>query len=114
MPFRWATCVDDEAAHCNSVRPNSTLSSNYSAYGRGHAHGVVIYMSPVLPPKSVGATTDSARRCFTYSKLESLAALGRLYNPARYMFAYTFRLFVLTTTRRAPPTRTASRTTVSA
>ena len=64
VPFRWVTCVDDEAAHCTSLRPNSTLSPHYSAYGLGNAHGVVIYIVQFCHQNVSGAITNSARRCF--------------------------------------------------
>ena len=92
--FVWVTCVHDEAAHCNNVRPHSTLSPHYSAYGPGNANGVVIFVVQFCHQNMSGATTDSARRCFTYSKLEPLAALdGRV--PVRNTLANMFPLFLL-------------------
>ena len=114
MPFRWVTCVDDEAAHCNNVRPHSTLGPKYSADGRGHASGVVIDNVHFCHQNSSEPPLTQRDVVFTYPKLEPTAALGRSYNlRARYMFAYTFRLFLLTTTYCAPPMRAGSRTTLS-
>ena len=80
----------------------------------GRAIGVVISVVQFCHRNESDPQLTQRAVVFTFSKLEPLAALGRLHNPpARYMFAYAFRLFLLTTTYCAPPTRTASRTTVS-
>ena len=114
MPFRWVTCVHDEAAHCNNLRPHSTLGPNYSAHGLVHSSGFVICIFQFCHQNESEPQLTQRDVVFTYSKLEPLAALGRLYNPpARYMFAHTFRLFFVTTTYCTPLTRAASRTKLS-